>query len=504
MKTSIKAFLGIWLLLALGISAFGAISASTVWEVRTTGTDTNGGGFVTGASGTDMSQFNNKNAAACTSCQSTTVNISTTDAVTAVSTTVTSATANFSAALVGNLIYLSGGTGPVTAAWYQVTAFTNSTTVTVDRNIIVSTGVTLNIGGALATPKQGLTNSAASNTVWVQTGTYTVSATQTFPSGVNDLPNAKANYMLGYNSSRGDVPTGGTRPTITTGTAALVLVTIAGANFRMENFILDAASTGNTGIQVTVTNSERGVSVTNVSILNFKTIGLIALVGTGANGGRYAQMEITGGNASCTGGISGSGGLGGTFSDIYIHANACSGINTNSQNSALSMYRVISANNTSATGHGMLLDALLLGASCDSCVIYGNAGDGVKVAGTYQDFIIKNSVIYGNTGTGLNFGFNQGPAALAINYNGVGGNGTNRTNVTAGANDVVLTVDPFTSGSGGNFALNATAGGGAALKSVGFPGVFPGAAATGFADIGTIRHQDPAGGGATVGVPIIQ
>ena len=133
---------------------FAALSGSTVLEIRTAGSDTNGGGFVTGTSGTDMSQFDNKNATSCTSCQSATVNISTTDAVTAVSTTVTSATANFSAAIVGNIIYLQGGTGPVTAAWYQVTGFTNSTTITVDRNVIVSTGVTMNIGGALASPGQ--------------------------------------------------------------------------------------------------------------------------------------------------------------------------------------------------------------------------------------------------------------------------------------------------------------------------------------------------------------
>ncbi len=57
----------IWLLLP---DAKGAISINTAWEVRpTVGASTNGGGFVTGATGTDMSVFNNKNAAACSSCQ---------------------------------------------------------------------------------------------------------------------------------------------------------------------------------------------------------------------------------------------------------------------------------------------------------------------------------------------------------------------------------------------------------------------------------------------------
>jgi hypothetical protein len=35
-----------------------ALSSATVLEVRTTGVDTNGGGFVTGATGTDFSQQN--------------------------------------------------------------------------------------------------------------------------------------------------------------------------------------------------------------------------------------------------------------------------------------------------------------------------------------------------------------------------------------------------------------------------------------------------------------
>ena len=59
-----------------------ALSANTVLEVRNGGSDTNGGGFVTGAAGTDWSQ---QDAA----------QYSVTDGVTAGTTTITSATANF-------------------------------------------------------------------------------------------------------------------------------------------------------------------------------------------------------------------------------------------------------------------------------------------------------------------------------------------------------------------------------------------------------------------------
>ena len=89
-----------------------ALSASGVWEVRTAGNDTNGGGFKSGASGTDYSQQDAKNTAGN--------NISTTDAVSDGTTTITSATAAFTSAIVGNFIYLTGGTGSIAAQWREV------------------------------------------------------------------------------------------------------------------------------------------------------------------------------------------------------------------------------------------------------------------------------------------------------------------------------------------------------------------------------------------------
>ena len=68
-----------------------ALSVSQVWEIRTTGSDTNGGGFHAGASGTDYSQ----QAAA---------QVTVADAVANGTTTLTSVTASFTAAHVGNLV----------------------------------------------------------------------------------------------------------------------------------------------------------------------------------------------------------------------------------------------------------------------------------------------------------------------------------------------------------------------------------------------------------------
>ena len=117
-----------------------ALAAATVWEVRpTNGNDTNGGGFVTGATGTDYSQQNAKNTGSADK--------STTDAVGIGTTTLTSATANFGTTIVGNIIFLSGS--GATTGWYQVVSRTNSTTVVLDRSPGTGTGWTMNIGGAL-------------------------------------------------------------------------------------------------------------------------------------------------------------------------------------------------------------------------------------------------------------------------------------------------------------------------------------------------------------------
>ena len=98
-----------------------ALSASTVFEVRSDGSDTNGGGYVSG--GTDYSQ----QAAA---------QLSVADAACAGNTTVTSATGGFTSAMIGNLMYLSTGPG-----WYLIRAYTDGNTVTIERNGPNDTGI---------------------------------------------------------------------------------------------------------------------------------------------------------------------------------------------------------------------------------------------------------------------------------------------------------------------------------------------------------------------------
>src|SRR5580658_5068799 len=172
-----------------------ALPAGSVWEVRpTVGSDTNGGGFVTGSSGTDYSQANSKNTVGS--------DISTTDGVGNGTTTWTSATGNFSTAIVGNIIYLSGS--GITTGWYQVTARGSATSITLDRSPGTGTGATMNIGGALATVAQAYTNSVPSNTVYVKaTGSYTVTTALVISLQSNSSPGNPFS-IIGYTSTRGD------------------------------------------------------------------------------------------------------------------------------------------------------------------------------------------------------------------------------------------------------------------------------------------------------------
>lgn len=227
------------LVLVLTPAAWGAFPSTTVGEVRTAGNQKNGGVFDSAGGGTDMSVFDNKNAASCTSCQSDTVNISTTDAVTS-TTTVTSATANFSAAINGNGVYLEGTS--TTTGWYIAT-YVSSTTITLDRTVGTgSTGITMNIGGAF---KLGGTLDddffeafEAGNIIHIKTGSYSLGETVSIAKAGGGQSPIR---MIGYNATRGDNPTGSTRPTLTTnGTSIFTLA----ANWDINYLIFTGAGSG--------------------------------------------------------------------------------------------------------------------------------------------------------------------------------------------------------------------------------------------------------------------
>ncbi len=155
----------------------------TTWYGRNAGNNTNGIGFDAALGGTNYANQNSPQAAL-------------TDVVTNGTTTVTSASALFTAAMVGNYIYIAGGTGGITGAWYKITARSSSVSITVDRSTGLSagTGATGNVGGAASTsvPITALV-AAGDSVVWLpsdfaSTGTLPVDHTKCGTTDSNDFP----------------------------------------------------------------------------------------------------------------------------------------------------------------------------------------------------------------------------------------------------------------------------------------------------------------------------
>ena len=102
-----------------------AIATTIVWELRTTGVDTNGGGYKPGATGTDFSQ---QDAAQY--------------ALTGVTTAAADAillTANAAADMVGNICQIRSGTN-FTTGFYEILSVVVGVSITLDRTCTSAAG----------------------------------------------------------------------------------------------------------------------------------------------------------------------------------------------------------------------------------------------------------------------------------------------------------------------------------------------------------------------------
>jgi hypothetical protein len=106
--------------------------------------------------------------------------------------------------------------------------------------------------------------------------------------------------------------------------------------------------------------------------------------------------------------------------------------------------------------------------------------------------MIYNNIFYGNGGYGINLQYTAGSGLYFTAANAFGSNVSGNNNYTANGPiaDITLSASPFIGS--GNFALNTTTGGGAALKGTGFPGITP--MGTGYLDIGALQSKSSSGG----------
>lgn len=430
-----------------------SLSASTVWEVRGSGSDTNGGGFVTGASGSDYSQ---QDAA----------QYSVTDGVTAGTTTITSATANFGTDVVGNIIYVAGGTGSVTADWYQITARGSATSITVDRStgLTAGTGVTLKIGGALATVNRAVTEAVAENKVWVKNGTIACAA---------EIAPSVNLTIEGYNATRGDNPVGSNRPLIVAGgsfpNASIFRATSTNVRLVLANLRVDGDGQAVIGFQA---YARLNSIVVNCGAIDCATAGF---------DGRCELCDATG----CGNGFGTSGSLSGVCVGC-VAADCTQGFA-----------------NTEMTSHciadgctsGFIIDTSNGIFRAINCTAYA-CTDGFKTAQS-RAFTAISCVAYGCGA----YGFDLAAGAATALINCAGGSNTSGNKARDAFVDhgfIALSADPFTNAAAGDFSLNTTSGGGAALRAAGSLGLFPGGTTTGYLDVGAAQHADPAGGGGAL------
>ena len=133
-------------------------------------------------------------------------------------TTITSATGGFTALMVGNLMYIGGGTG-FTAGWYEIVSYISTNSITIDRSAGSSkTGGTGKVGGAFSfggsLDSTFVGTARYNNSIYIKGGDYTLGVTINSNTA---SPNDGFVSHIGYNLVRGDNPTGDDRPLINCG-----------------------------------------------------------------------------------------------------------------------------------------------------------------------------------------------------------------------------------------------------------------------------------------------
>lgn len=438
------------------------ISISTTFELQSTGSDTNGGGFVTGSAGTDYSTSAKRTSPTFTT------DISTTDVVTTGTATITSATANFQTTIVGNIIYIQGGTGSIVAGWYQVLTRVSATTITVDRvtGLTTGTGATINIGGPFASLGILVPAGVTTNNVFVKLGTYTVSsATVNVAGGV--FSSSVAPNFIGYNTNRTTTNTD-SPPTFQFGVSGVSLMLSRG---YVYNMIFD-------GNGQTTARLSGASDTTNYNSCMIKNMNL---AGTG---GSYTNCQATTNSAAVftapSVGCEAYANTATPYSTVGITANA------------------LSYNNTGSTTDGF--NVASINAIAINCIAYNNGRDGFSLLNSGRVASCINCHAENNAGWGFNTTANTAIHMVLINcsaYNNTLGTVSSPT-TTSNYNFITVTAGSvFVNAAGGNFALNNITSQGALLRAAASPALFPAGLTASYRDIGAAQHQDTGGGGNT-------
>lgn len=386
-----------------------SIAANTDWEIRTTGASTNGGGFKDLNPGTSVDYSQQASA------QLALTDIASDGAGTGISST----TGGFTAAMEGNCMYISGS--GFTTGWYQITGYTDTNNITIDRSCGASqSGGTGNVGGAWTINSTNLatffnsTNKGSYNRSYVKAGTYS-----SWGTAANTIAVAY-HRLLGYNTTRGDCPIGTNRPLFDLGNAAGYIYLSSSHNW-MDNIRVD--HTYSSGSATSVYCGGYASVIRNCKVTRSGYTGAVALR-ISEDYARVLQCELVATNGKA---LQFSNSIGASAHYCYIH-DSTDGITY--QGASDSGQMISNCIIDTCSGLGM---QLYYGATVRECTIY-NCGTGLHFTSLYSS--VFNSIITGNT-TGIN-----GGEHVHDDNNCLYNNTTDRTGgVVAGPNSI--TSDPL-------------------------------------------------------------
>jgi hypothetical protein len=522
----------ILLFLCLSLPVFGAVSSTVQWDVRTTGSDSNSGGFDPGVSvpGTDYSQQNSPQ-------------ITYTDLVIGVTTTqYTSVLHVVSSALPGNTLLVTGGTGCWTGTFEILS---NATiTATVDRSLGTAASVCTAVlgGGFLTIPHALSTLSNASgsftplNQVWVKSGTYAPPS-----AGIGNCTNQSSCsgsvipglIVQGYGTTHGDITSpcsvATTCPLIATANAATPIWSPVGssvtAGLILKNLEMAITATSNPysiiggpgGPDLTCINCKFDVTSTaggSNGIYNSNYYAYILLWGSEFNvsSGNYGINDVSE--------VSNEHGQGIWSYYSYYHG---AGTGFWDGNSAGHQLWHLYFNAFSGMARGVYaqtnVDLSLLGLDLVGNAFYNMTNEAVRSNGVAVHWAyIFNNIFYGGTygvyifgyvgnGSGTPWGQplsvsnaygNQGTAPYLVYPTQNSASNSSLGGITPGLynSDIALgACQPFNAPASADFSLSTC--GKAALGAKGFPGVTP--AGTGYLDIGALQSQAAAGASIAAG-----
>lgn len=448
-----------------------ALPATSVFEIHQAGSDANGGGFSSGGTGTDYSQ---QDAA----------QFSGTNLASDGSGNVSSVTHNFVSTDVDNFLNITAGTGLTVGVYRIISVAANKATLDRTPGASGSAG-TWAVGGAFATIGKALALMILNGmTCYVKYSAtaYSISTGLTIGTGTSF---GTSTNIIGYTTTRGDIQSpadivgGLTRP-IVKATAAIVGMTLSGAGVSVQHIEFDGNSTGTQGMVISGTYHN---SFVNCRAHHWTTEGYKE-AGTAGNAILMCEIDhCAGANGAVYVGS-------GSVYYCSVHENTVPGIYLLAFGTCIEN---LVYSNTGASSDGIQVISYDNTVSRNIC--YGNGRHGINFATYHIMRECANNLLVSNSGFGLVTPMTPARSDPSLHHNAFYNNTSGlRSGVIAGVGDVTLTADPFTNHTT-DFSLNATAGGGAALKNVGYPGILP-QGGTGYLDIGALRHSDPAAGGS--------